>query len=243
MNKIMLVLFCFFAVTTASANDIQKAIKSLDADQPFQIFNLDLSANELNAFQALTISDSKEYNNLGNLAMLQTELKAFLKSIGHADENTINLIVLAIDRIVTQSVKASGKETAWVALRATVPSTEFDIPRWHTDGYYYEPRKNQYKFAIILKGPGTLFYKLPKSMKTKFESLEYKDNRPALAKLLNNPARRQQLKLNEGAVFIVGEGDSGVHSEPPFSEQRLFLSVLPGSNTQIKEWRDRNKWD
>jgi hypothetical protein len=132
-------------------------------------------------------------------------------------------------------------------LRSFTPTSEYDVPRWHQDGYYYAPYEgNPYKFAITLKGPATLFYKLPPHLKENFLTLTREGmekngyNRQALATLLK-PFKEAAFipQPYQGAVFIVGSEYAAVHSEPPIHEERLFLSVLPGSKAQIKEWKDQ----
>jgi len=54
---------------------------------------------------------------------------------------------------------------------------------------------------------------------------------------------------NPAAVTIVDEFPldemcqkiAAVHSEPPLKEERLFMSVLPGSKAQIKEWESKQE--
>jgi hypothetical protein len=217
---------------------IQTAITSLNQDSPFVFFNLTLSQEESVTLNKIKVNCDKEYHNFGNLEALHNEVTAYIKSLGNEEEKTIETVSKTIQRIVGDCIQASGKEkTAWITLRASQPNPLFDLARWHTDGYYYQPYCDQYKFAFTLKGPGTKFYKLPKQMRGEFDALQEEENRQALASKLTDPQLLMQSKTGEGAVFVVGSDDAAVHSEPPIKEKRLFMSILPGSKEQIAEWK------
>jgi hypothetical protein len=47
-------------------------------------------------------------------------------------------------------------------------------------------------------------------------------------------------EFGQGAVFKVGDDYPAVHSEPPIHEERLFISILPGSKVKIQELYE--KW-
>lgn len=197
--------------------------------------------------KSLKINSTEEYNNYGDLKKLGSEAKAFIKSLHKENKTTAEAASQIIVRIVNDIVQASGQETAWVAIRSFIPMSEYDVPRWHTDGYYYEPRTgNPYKFALALKGAPTLFYRLPVSERDAFTTVQRKGteengyNRQALADLLGrSPEALSIARPNQGAIFIVGSDNAAVHSEPPIHEERLFISILPGSKAQIKEWKEQ----
>ena len=247
MKLKLLSLFIFLGINGCHAADsfrnveeiehVQKAIKSLNQDLPFVFFNLSLSQEESMALGMIKVESPEEYNNFGNIEALPNEVTTYIKSLGNEDEKTIETVSKTIQRIVHNCIQASGKETAWLTLRASQPHSYFDLARWHIDGYYYQPHYDQYKFAITLKGAGTLFYKLPRQMREQFSTLLLEDNRQALAEMLNDSRLVIQVKADQGAIFIVGSDDAAVHSEPPINEERLFISILPGSKEQIAEWK------
>ncbi|MBX9786736.1 MAG: hypothetical protein K2Y08_05300 [Alphaproteobacteria bacterium] len=226
-----------------SLHSIKNAINSLSSTNPFIFFYPQISDKELRAFNTIKISKTDEYNNYGNINVLENEVESFINTLDRKNKNYAKKVAQFIKRLVKDVLKASGQETAWIAVRAFTPTPEYNIPRWHTDGYYYKPYEHQYKFVVTLKGQSTLFYKLPSDMRTQFFLLQddYKiqDNhkRKSLANMLNEPSRRFQPKLAQMATYIVGSDNSAIHSEPPISEARLFLSILPGSRSQIKEWK------
>lgn len=228
-------------------NGIQTAIKELGPDHSFAYYDLQLSNQEIKILKSLKINSTEEYNNYGNLKDLESGVSSFLKSLNKENDITAEAVSQIIVRIVNDIVQASGQETAWVAVRSSTPTSAWDVPRWHQDGYYYEPRTgNPYKFAITLKGPATLFYKLPSDLKEKFLTLTRKGteknghNREALATLLKPFKKAISIpQPYQGAIFVVGSDNAAVHSEPPIHEERLFLSILPGSREQIKEWKEQ----
>jgi hypothetical protein len=222
----------------------QTAIKNLGSDKSFAYYDLQLSENEINALQNLKISETDSYDNYGNLKVLEPEVSEFIKSVGKGNETSAKDVSQLIMRLVNDILQGSGQETAWVAVRAFTPTSAYDVPRWHTDGYYFEPYEgNPYKFALTLKGAPTLFYRLPNDKREEFNALQCKGteqnkyNRQELAALLEMSKEAMSIaEPYQGIVFIVGSDNAAVHSEPAIKEERLFLSVLPGSKKKIKEW-------
>lgn len=247
---------------TLRAN-VQTAINTLGFTNPFAFYDLNLSDSEINALKKIVINHPilTNYNNYGNIDKLEIEVNEFIKSISKENEIIAKEVSLLIEKLVKELVQASGKETAWVTLRPSMPNSEFDLPRWHMDGYFYRPYDTQqYKFALLLKGPSTLFCKLSTDHKNAFDILKKKEiqkivqdengkiikyeedmsNRKALAALISSfQTPIATAKPYQGAVFVVGGNNSAIHSEPPISENRLFLSILPGSKSQIDELRLR----
>ncbi|MBY0272199.1 MAG: hypothetical protein K2X02_02115 [Alphaproteobacteria bacterium] len=227
--------------------EIQTAIKALGPSRSFVYYDLHLSENEKSAGNALKISKTDSYNNYGNLNVLESEVREFIKTLGKVNNTNAKEVAGLIVRLVNEILQASEQETAWVAVRAFTPISEYDVPRWHTDGYYFEPYSGDlYKFALTLKGSPTLFYRLPDNKREEFYALRGKGteqndyNRQALADMLGQFKEAISIAHPyQGAVFIVGPNNAAVHSEPPIKEERLFISILPGSKTQIKEWESK----
>ena len=71
-------------------------------------------------------------------------------------------------------------------------------------------------------------------MRKQFRELQEQDARAKLAELLD-PAKAVTASSGQGTIFIVGADFAAVHSEPPIKEQRLFISIVPGSQTDIEE--------
>jgi hypothetical protein len=132
-----------------------------------------------------------------------------------------------------------------VAIRATLPGQEFDIPRWHHDGAFFKtPDGEQRKVAVVLKGPATLFNDLQEEFRAAFREASRAKKRDTARERLKiveliDPARTQTGAVGQGAVFVAGEERGAVHSEPPLDSIRLFVSVLPGTKEQIEDLRQR----
>ncbi|WP_032113978.1 hypothetical protein [Candidatus Paracaedibacter symbiosus] len=226
---------------------IQFAINNLGPKNPFIHYNPQFSKSEEDALKSLKISSPKEYNNYGNLTALECELEEFIESLAKENKGSTKAVSQLIVRLVKDILQGSRQETAWVAVRAFTPTFEYDLPRWHIDGYYYKPFVgNPYKIVMILIGAPTLFYRLPINKRGKFYDLIYEGtkknnyNRQAIADFLANSKEAISMpQLGQGTVFIVGSSNAAVHSEPAIKKERLFLSVLPGSKEQIKEWKDK----
>lgn len=158
-------------------NQIRNAINCLNANSPFVFFDLVLSEEEKYIFKNIKINSTEEYNNFGNLEVLEPELRQFIQSLGPQNEENAETIARIIGKVVQTIVQCSGPKTAWVVLRSFTPTPEYDIPRWHRNGSYYSSyEENSYKLSITLKGPAALFYNLPNQIKEKFFDLEKKRN-------------------------------------------------------------------
>jgi hypothetical protein len=122
-------------------------------------------------------------------------------------------------------------------VRASLPNPHFDQPRWHVDGHYYKlTTPFQVKFATALKGNTTPFYDLPHEMRDEFNA--HRNDCEYLNTLIDLKNSESPV-LGCGAFFIVGNKEYGaVHSEPKFDKPRLFFSILPGDEAEIKELYD-----
>lgn len=249
-----------------TSNSLSTTSQELCYDQLYSLFeksyvfvDLGLSEHELSVLDQLQIEDSADYNRYADLQLLKKELPGLLKDIGNSDAQLIAEVTQIIERLVSRIVTAAGKETAWVCLRAAPPNSTGDIPRWHIDGSYYSPHfMPQYKFAAALKGNGTLFYPLtpssravyldlasqiklsniddPEELKDYFKQVE--DQRVTLSHIFN-VKQAESASRGYGAFFVVGHvAFSALHSEPKFDIPRLFISILPGREGEIKELAD-----
>lgn len=246
--------FCTLSFGSECSADLKSRLEKIDKDNPFLDFTLGLSEEEKKTITKIKINSEgiKPYDNFGNLNKLTSEVSVFLESLGNSKELSSSATNI-IERIVHDVKTAFDTETVWITIRLFTKSTLFDMPRWHTDGYYYSPFEgNQYKVALTLKGPGTLFLKLPSEVRKLFMETQYEmtpensdEMRKKLIRLLEKYSIDKSLihqgKAYSGTVFIVGNSDNAaIHSEPPINSERLFVSILPGSKKQIQELY--NKW-
>jgi hypothetical protein len=115
--------------------------------------------------------------------------------------------------------------------------------------------------VYTLKGNGTWFYQLLCEYRASFNAIQDAigqetlkaiqkghnplstptnlENRRKLAALID-ASRVEKTKAFTVTSFIVGDqNNAAVHSEPPTTSDRLFISIAPGTSAQIKEWADR----
>lgn len=169
-------------------NNITAALDSLGRQHPFVVFDVMYSAAERSALNALKIETTKSYDNFGNLEKLTHEVTSFIGSLGNNSNEISHLIANLVKTLVSDVVTVFIKETAWVAIRSSVATSFWDMPRWHSDGYYYysSNMNEQYKIAITLKGPSTLFYSMSGELRKKFNTLRFDPkNREIIARMLD----------------------------------------------------------
>ena len=213
----------------------------------YQHFDLGLSPHEISALNQITVSDSDSYNNFGEPDVLLSELTDFFKAQGNTPETSRNQAML-VGKVITETIEKFGSETAWITLRTSKPTTEYNIPRWHTDGYYYSPteqNESQYKAVIPIKGTGTLLNSLSGEDREKLEEINRlplkESDKRQMASHIVPLENAETTPIGSGTVMVAGSDSATVHSEPPIHSDRIFLSVLPGSREQIKELEQRWK--
>ncbi|KAF4344791.1 hypothetical protein FBEOM_1258 [Fusarium beomiforme] len=204
------------------------------------------------------VDDSLASKSSGFLARLtnaaekeaKPTISAFLRTtyddcIGHADE----------------------KSSCWLTIRITKPSTEFEIPRWHQDGNMYrydQGRENvvRSKYALTLLGPPTLMlepdehvFTTQRKAQEQFcpwwygdgpgpsEEEKYDAEDELREHLMKEFKDIPRVIVGRGRVvrFSWGREDSPVHSEPDLVADRVFMTVLYGSEPELRsmcEWRE-----
>jgi hypothetical protein len=238
-------------------NDIQKFIKN--PKRTFKIFKLNNKIIKKH-INNININISNNFNFYGNPLILNNQIEnnkliSYFKNLD-INNNLDDCIIIAkyiID--LTIEICNNVKNNCWLTIRATVKNNMFDIPRWHYDGNFYKTDNYlTYKFVTVLRGPGTLLGDLRKKdrieMREKYYDIldKYNNNdikindnidliiRKKIEKLLKNKKIRQ-IKNNEGCCFITTCKDETLrafHSEPKMIENRIFLSILPGTKDEIE---------
>ena len=167
--------------------------------------------------------------------------------IGNSKKLSGELTTLVKELIFTV-VKHAKKDSFMVFIRASFPNKHFDIPRWHQDGHYFGKVTHAKKFVTVLRGRGTLFHKANKSFRkyyntTRNESNNYGDNLDYRKQLQNKIGNNYiEVKPNHAALFTVADPEKGAfHSEPPQTTRRLFISILPCTQEQMKTRRNSQK--
>lgn len=222
--------------STPVLSSLEQAVQ-LDASLSY--FDLNMTAAERKAVEKLKITKYTGHTNY-QLAELEKETAAFLEMQGNS-AGVSKTIGNMIERLARQTAQLFGKEEAWVDLRASLPNKEYDVPRWHIDGYYFQnPDKELHKVALALKGTATLFNTAAGKDKEDFVDalrrgprMEEMEHRRLLHGMLD-PALTEVPPAHHGAVFVAGsEARAAIHSEPPMPTERLFISIVPGSKEQM----------
>jgi hypothetical protein len=234
----------------AKPSNIVPGLKAaFSARQPFNHFALNLSPQAVQVFENLRIDKAGFYNNFGADGVVHADTVRFVSELGNSHATA----TLAADVVydLAQSVyEAMGAETSWLTLRASHPNTNFDIPRWHQDGLFFDfdAPGEQHKVAFALKGATTFFAHVNGNDRREFNLIARRasitdaaERRLAIAKFVKT-LRTEMTPVGHGSVFEVGsETRSGVHSEPPIHASRLFMSLLPGTSAQIAQLRQEWK--
>lgn len=224
----------------AITQQMREVFQSFNEDKFFAFVSLGLSDREIEVCKTLDICNGGGYMQYGgDISSLQDKLISFLRPrVANPTDDTLATVAAVITKTAERVIRAMDQETALIMVRTFMAHTIFDIPRWHTDGVYFnQPGTTIVKFATALKGPGTLFHRLPEEKRAEFRALAEKHDRAALARFISDGAIESG-EVGQGAFFAVGDPQLGaVHSEPSMSkETRLFFSVLPGSQSAISRY-------
>lgn len=216
----------------------------LGPQKPFVHFNLDLSEAEKLAWAELRVEKQSSQLSLYGVKNLLLLVKQVLQEAGNSPSIS-DVVAKSVERLVNEMVYQFSAETAWICMRLSLKNNNFDVPRWHTDGYYTAPPEGElHKVVMALKGRHTLFYNLPLLQRTAFMALESMSSEGTVDHDdINHRIRIAQLidiaKIDSptppaGTIFIAGAEHAAVHSEPPFDSDRIFLSIFPCSFKQAE---------
>ncbi len=221
----------------------------VDSQKSYQIFNIDYTQKEINCIKSFNIENFGNYNSYNTL----NNLEQFIKNIGKNSDDDIVTIIDIINKLLDTILKAYNTDSYWISIRIESKTTFFDIPRWHCDGFYHSNRdKIQTKFITTLRGPTTLVLDTTKEEKEHFYTLEYKDKfilddsdlDIKRRKYISENIRGTKIDLsnNNGVIFVAGDKDKClIHSEPKYDDNRIFISILPGSKKEIGELSERTE--
>ena len=237
-------------------------IKLILTKEISDVFPINYTKKELECIRKLDIAKSNTFSHFGKIGNINPDI--FIKELGKNSQATANAFAKLVNKMVDAVCSGYDKEHAWIDIRATKPNNIFDIPRWHMDGSFFvdtpEDRKLiQSKFVAQFKGAGTLMVNSTLHDKEKYIAIgrEYgPKTQEEWMKFVNNDEwqmnvrkkqnavfahkKVKQLKNNEGLIFIVGNMEKAlIHSEPPMKEDRIFISILPGTEQQIGNLKKR----
>ncbi len=186
---------------------------------------------------------------------LREKLQSYFGQMGENTEQDLLSISDIVWRLSEGMREGFGEQSTWTMVRVSLPGSSFEVPRWHPDGKYFSSTKKQYKLVATLRGQDTLFGEAidPEAVAC-FQEEESNNRR----KYKDDPRRLQEEEMcirrelakvvrqtqigGEGmaVIYLVGEKDAVLHSEPYITEPRIFIAVLPGSKKQITEWQIEN---
>jgi len=218
----------------------------------FKTFSMNYTKPIKKIINRLDLSVDDTFSHFGPIKDIKN-LNQFLCHIGTNTQEDINKIEKLIIDIIRKVLKAYHKKYFWLDIRVTQANNNFNIPRWHKDGNFFlngkPPEPNTSKFATVLKGPGTLLIKgTLKNNKIYTDHLSNhlniisKKYRSILAEKLADE-KVVQVKNTQGVIFFTGGTlpmeKAALHSEPPFDKPRLFISILPSTESNIKGLKKR----
>jgi hypothetical protein len=250
---------------------IKDQINQIDENNTYVVIDLNFSEKEREHLKNFKIDRPNVYSRYGAIELMEKELPKYFEKLGNNDKKSIKVLTNMILRINNDLLEAFNKPSAWIDIRASKPNPDFDIPKWHLDGRYFEDKYTPtLKFVTTLKGPSTLLsdskqhnirgrirketntLKLQKLFSKLREAI--KDNNKEIMLDLHKKIQHENIKtrkkvakiLDKDSVHSMSNGDGAIyttnnslygclHSEPPINEERIFVSILPGTEAEIEE--------
>lgn len=228
-------------------------------------FDVGLTAKEKDSVEQIQIDqDLPQFDYYGTVdnEKLPEKLAAYLGQLEGNSKEIIDTITGLITRVAKGVQQDFNEESSWLMVRVTLANTEFDIPRWHQDGYYvrskegdFKPNEKAYKLVFNVKGAPTRFAEIRNS--EKYQRLEEERKRNYLLnyntdhkkfeeedlairkKLPSAVEETPAISANQAVIYRVGGEDAKVHSEPPIHTPRIFMAALSSSVQQIEEFKER----
>ncbi len=186
-------------------------------------------------------SDTFDYvgSTLDSNITLIEDIMAFLHNCVSGD-NT-QLIQLRENIKVFLKRSSSNSEAMWITIRVSRGHKQFPqhvIPRWHRDGpmYKVDPCSGlqSTKYVVTLLGADTRLLDDSSDIISDDILMDKSLSRDDIASQLKCYPR-VELKEHQIFQFICGEG-CPVHSEPLIDSDRIFMSIVPGTESQIREF-------
>lgn len=246
-----------------SINLIQKSLKSFD------LIDFAITNNEKQKIEFMNLNSQESFNYFGiyNYNKIKQMISKFIISLGNDECISNTISKLLIKKIISPFLKAMEKDSLWFTIRIQYSNNEYDIPRWHSDGYFYNweelSQKNevQLKLAGTLIGPGTLFKIDNNNMKNEYIRISTELHQKNKLRVDYDPKKRNreveissrktiaeslksyeeiQPKNDQVAIFSVGnQFKSTIHSEPQIDTKRLFFSIVAGNIEEIRDMSER----
>lgn len=238
-------------------SEIANGLEILERDLSLSI-DMNLSQEEQISLERLRIEqDLPQFDFYGTEGSdLKKRVEEYLSAMGDNDTEDLSRIADIVARLSEGMRKGFGSESTWTMIRVSLPNSHYEIPRWHPDGKYFKSTKKRYKLVATPKGPQTRFGEVidveayDRLEKEMYDNYRNNENDPAKLEEEDMRIRTELQKVVEqkdiggkgmAVVYLVGEEDAVLHSEPDITEPRIFVSILPGSNEQIAQWAGRTR--
>lgn len=214
-----------------------------DKSLNYEIFEITYDENDIKCINDFNIQNNIDYEYFGSFQI--NTLNDFLKSVGKNTKDNINNFEKIINNIINIVLSGYKLNHFCLFIRTYTKEVIDYLPRWHTDDNFFE---NQSKFITSLKGPGTLFISNNESAYNifiKLENIILKTNTLTIYdnynKHINNKLKifnKFQITNNQGIIFFMGK-NCPIHSEPNIINDRFFISIIPGTETQINDLKKK----
>jgi hypothetical protein len=194
-----------------------------------------------------SVTSEAAYSYYGSLTTdrIIEEASHFLASHSEAEVSNsaralANFLRLTIQDYLDEKTLDVSKQASlgtWFTIRMTTPNSEYtDLPRWHRDGGMFKCDVKgdvNSKYAVTLLGNPTKVLAESELVRDVVMG-RHVERREEYAERL---ALEPNLNVKRGDIirFSWGETDSPVHSEPDESCDRVFVSVLFGSEREIRD--------
>jgi hypothetical protein len=244
--------------TLKRENDFENTLETLK-ERGVAFVDVGINEQERSVLDKIDIKNNiGEFNYFGPVdeETLIKKLTEYFSAMGDNNKETVNAISSLVSRIAVKTQNDLQGESAWVCIRTMAKETkEFDIPRWHQDGAYYQSDEEYYKLVFNLKGKPTRFAKATDWAKWEALSLEdaLNNQKEIDGEISSDEFNKEETRIRTALMEIVEELDppnseqaalytvnhrekSTIHSEPPIHEPRIFMQVLPGPKEKIEEW-------
>lgn len=175
------------------------------------------------------------FNYVGEGRPAVSTIETFLQ------EHLLQYETVLEDILAFLDTACNTQPAVWFTIRISKCHENFAVPRWHRDGRMWRIGARCVKYVQTLIGPDTLL--LPESplVTDIMAERNYEERRNELAeKFANVP--RMVVDPHSIISFTCGENDSQVHSEPNITEDRVFISAVPGSVEQLQSLASIRDW-
>ena len=242
--------------TQQSGSSLSHAYNLIASGRSFVQFDMGISQLERDLLADLKVDRSGAWDAIDTVNNLDRVITQALKDLGNADSESTAVFLrhtLALAELTVRDARADG---AWLNIRSS-NATEARPLRWHTDSFYFTPAAGQEyltKTVFVAKGQCSLFceitdperreqfYKLQKELGTTdyADTITHKRLQTELNKLVLPEEIVQPLAPYKAALFAAGfQHTSAFHSEPDFTEDRIYTQIVPASFFQMHELRTR----